>query len=126
MTVRRFSRNLGFARGVNRGVHEPRPKRPRATGRPAASASDWVLLLNPDVTVPDGFLDDVVASVEKLAAADPAAGVVGFRLRNRDGTRRRRAGRSRRSSRTLAGLFRPRSRRKCSHRPERRGSRWTG
>ena len=52
----------------------------RLTGGP------WVLLLNPDVTVPDGFLDDVLASLDATTAADPAVGVVGFRLRNPDGT----------------------------------------
>ena len=120
VTVRRFSRNLGFARGVNRGVTAPtRPKEPRAArGTSAAPASDWVLLLNPDVTVEDGFLDDVVAFVEKLAAADPAAGVVGFRLRNRDGSSQASSGPFPTLLRTLAGLFRPRSRRKCTHRPE--------
>jgi len=51
-----------------------------------------MLLLNPDVTVPDGFLDDVLASVESLSAADPKAGVVGFRLRNPDGSGQASAG----------------------------------
>jgi GT2 family glycosyltransferase len=118
VSVRRFSRNLGFARGVNRGVTAaPQANDTRARGG-SASASDWVLLLNPDVTVEDGFLDDVVTFVEKLAAADPAAGVVGFRLRNRDGSAQASSGPFPTLTRTLAGLFRPRSRRKCTHRPE--------
>src|SRR5262245_10468383 len=54
VTVRRFSRNLGFARGVNRGVSEPPcPKNRRARAAPVLP-SEWVLLLNPDVTVQDG------------------------------------------------------------------------
>ena len=118
VTVRRFSRNLGFARGVNRGVLAPVRWKGMRPGSSAASASDWVLLLNPDVTVEDGFLDDVVAFVEKLAVADPAAGVVGFRLRNRDGSAQASSGPFPTLARTLAGLFRPRSRRKCTHRPE--------
>jgi GT2 family glycosyltransferase len=115
VTVRRFSRNLGFARAVNRGVTES-PRRSRRHAPPAAS--DWVLLLNPDVTVEDGFLDDVVTSVEKLAAAEPAAGVVGFRMRNRDGSGQASSGPLPTLWRTLAGLILPRSRRKCTHRPE--------
>jgi GT2 family glycosyltransferase len=119
VTVRRFSRNLGFARGVNRGVTEPaRPREPRLRRAPAPLASNWVLLLNPDVTVPDGFLDDVVTFVEKLAAAEPTAGVVGFRLRNRDGSSQASSGPFPTLLRTIGGLFLPRSRRKCTHRPE--------
>jgi GT2 family glycosyltransferase len=118
VVVRRFSRNLGFARGVNRGVLAPVRSRTTRTGVPAAVASDWILLLNPDVTVEDGFLDDVVTFVEKLAVADRAAGVVGFRLRNRDGSPQASSGPFPTLMRTLAGLFRPRSRRKCTHRPE--------
>jgi GT2 family glycosyltransferase len=115
VTVRRFSRNLGFARAVNRGVTEPGGGR---RSRTAAPPSDWVLLLNPDVTVEDGFLDDVVTAVEKLAAAEPTAGVVGFRLLNRDGSAQASSGPLPTLWRTIAGLFLPRSRRKCTHRPE--------
>jgi N-acetylglucosaminyl-diphospho-decaprenol L-rhamnosyltransferase len=118
VTIRRFSRNLGFARGVNRGVLAPIQSKGKRLSSSAVPASDWVLLLNPDVTVEDGFLDDVVTFVEKLAVADPAAGVVGFRLRNRDGTSQASSGPFPTLARTLAGLFRPRSRRKCTHRPE--------
>jgi GT2 family glycosyltransferase len=118
VTVRRFNRNLGFARAVNRGVTEPsRPKRARNTA-PAPAQSDWVLLLNPDVTVEDGFLDDVVTSIDKLSATEPTAGVVGFRMRNRDGSSQASTGPFPTLLRTVAGLFLPRSRRKCTHRPE--------
>ena len=119
VTIRRFSRNSA-SRGVNRGVLDPvRTKVSRARPNNAVKpASDWVLLLNPDVTVEDGFLDDVVTFVEKLTVADPAAGVVGFRLRNRDGSAQASSGSFPTLARTLAGLFRPRSRRKCTHRPE--------
>lgn len=113
VTLRRFNRNLGFARAVNRGVND-RPRRGRSKPEP----SDWVLLLNPDVTVEDGFLDDALTAVEKLAVTDPAAGVVGFRLRNRDGSDQASSGPFPTLGRTLAGLFLPRSRRKCTHRPE--------
>lgn len=118
VTIRRFSRNLGFARAVNRGVTEvPRPKDRRTrSARPAPS--DWVLLLNPDVTLEDGFLDDVLTAMGKLRAADSSVGVVGFRLRNRDGSGQASSGPFPTLLRTVAGLFLPRSRRKCTHRPE--------
>ena len=74
VTVRRFSRNLGFARGVNRGVSDPvraKSARRSAARLDGARRATGCLLLNPDVTVEDGFLDDVATFVEKLAAADP-------------------------------------------------------
>ena len=61
--------NVGFARAVNRGVR--------------ATSAEWVLLLNPDVTVPPGFLDRVL---QAATHAGPRDGVVGFRLVNRDGS----------------------------------------
>src|SRR5882724_2400013 len=42
VSLRRFGRNRGFARGVNEGCR--------------LSRGAWLLLLNPDVTVPPGFL----------------------------------------------------------------------
>ena len=128
MTVRRFSRNLGFARGVNRGVTAP--TRPRSLARlvepPLLRRATGSLLLNPDVTVEDGFLDDVLAFVEKLAAADPAAGVVGFRLRNRDGSAQASSGPFPTLLRTLAGLFRRVRAGSARIDPNRHASRWTG
>lgn len=118
VAVRRFNRNVGFARAVNRGVGDATEPGGRRIDRPAAPPSDWVLLLNPDVTVPDEFLDEVVASVGRLATSHPTAGVVGFRLRNRDGSDQASSGPFPTLLRTLAGLFVPRSRRKCTHRPE--------
>lgn len=101
VTVRRFGRNHGFARAVNRGCRVGR-------GR-------WLLLLNPDVTVPDGFLDEVLAAVRRLPATDPKAGVVGFRLMNPDGTGQASAGPFPTLGTTVGGMIRPRSRRKCRH-----------
>ncbi|MBA4063813.1 MAG: hypothetical protein C0501_08900 [Isosphaera sp.] len=115
VTVRRFGRNLGFARAVNRGVTEGVGPPGRRRSR---DGSDWVLLLNPDVTVADEFLDDVSAAVERLTAQDPSAGVVGFRLRNRDGSDQASSGPYPTLGRTVGGLFLPRSRRRCTHRPE--------
>ncbi|MBX9626007.1 MAG: glycosyltransferase family 2 protein [Gemmataceae bacterium] len=104
VTVRRHTRNHGFARAVNRGCRGGR-----------GAGSPWVLLLNPDVSVPDGFLDEVLAAAERGPGADPAAGVVGFRLVNADGSRQASAGPFPSLRSTLAGLLRPRARRKCRH-----------
>ena len=93
--------NEGFARAVNRGTH--------------LSRGEWVLLLNPDVSVPDGFLDDVLDAAQRWPAVDSRCGVVGFQLRNRDGSRQASAGRFPTLLRTAAGMLLPRSRRKCDH-----------
>jgi GT2 family glycosyltransferase len=103
VSLYRSSRNRGFAAAVNHGA---------TIGR-----GDWVLLLNPDVTVADGFLDDVIDAARRLTGADARAGVVGFRLRNRDGTRQASSGPFPTLLNTLGGLLRPRARRKCRHRP---------
>jgi GT2 family glycosyltransferase len=98
VSVRRFDENLGFAAAVNRGC--------RLTG------GGWILLLNPDITVPDGFLDDVLNTLPR-AETSPGVGVIGFRLLNRDGTPQPSAGPFPTFARTLAGLLLPRARRKC-------------
>lgn len=60
--------NLGFARGVNRGVR--------------ASTGEFVLLLNPDTTVKHGSLDRLV----DFARAHPEHGLYGGRTLRADGT----------------------------------------
>jgi N-acetylglucosaminyl-diphospho-decaprenol L-rhamnosyltransferase len=115
VAIRRFSRNLGFARAVNRGVNDYQF---RNKSEEETSPSDWVLLLNPDVTVAEGFLDDALNAIEKQTAIDPNTGVVGFRLLNSDGTSQASSGFFPTLGSTLSGLFIPRSRRKCTHRPE--------
>jgi GT2 family glycosyltransferase len=111
VAVRRFDRNLGFAAAVNRGCR--------------LTAGPWVLLLNPDITVPDGFLDDVLGAIGRADAA-PNTGVIGFRLLNRDGTPQPSAGPFPTFARTLAGLLLPRARRKCraNHGDARRAVEW--
>ena len=101
VTIRGFSRNHGFARAVNRGC--------------AIGQGKWILLLNPDVTVEEGFLDDVVSTLDRVQASEPRAGVIGFRLRNADGSRQASSGPFPTLSNTVSGLLRPRSRRKCRH-----------
>jgi N-acetylglucosaminyl-diphospho-decaprenol L-rhamnosyltransferase len=146
VTIRRFSRNHGFARAVNRGAKAaPRSETANAAERKrgartaprseTANAAErkrgartarehpqrepagcpWVLLLNPDVTVPDGFLDEALATARRLSETDPQAGVVGFRLRNRDGSGQASAGPFPTLLGTVAGMVLPRSRRKCRH-----------
>jgi GT2 family glycosyltransferase len=98
VSLRRWGRNHGYARGVNEGCR--------------LSRGEWLLLLNPDVHVTPAFLDQVMALAERLSAEDPKAGVVGFNLRNDDGTSQMSAGVFPTLLGTLAGLFRPRERRK--------------
>lgn len=118
VVLRRFDRNLGFARAVNRGANLTAARPGRAPGGSAAAVGEWVLLLNPDVTVADGFLDQVLAAACRFAVEQPRLGVVGFRMRNRDGSPQASSGPFPTLWRTLWGLSRPRSRRKCTHRPE--------
>jgi len=101
--VRLFDRNLGFAAAVNRGCW--------------LSRGSWVLLLNPDMTVSDSFLDEVLGAIAR-AEVHPSIAVVGFRLLNQDSSIQPSAGPFPTFSRTLAGLCVPRERRKCSTCPE--------
>jgi GT2 family glycosyltransferase len=110
--VRYESRNLGFAAGVNRGVRELERWR-WGVWRNGVHIREWFLLLNPDVTVPPGFLDAVLDMIEKLDIEEPRAGVVGLRLCNPDGSLQGSCGRFPTFGSTLRGLFRPRARRKC-------------
>lgn len=100
VTLLRNRRNLGFAKAVNRGA--------------LTEVSDWILLLNPDVTLEDGFLDRALALLDELPANAPV-GAVGLQLRHADGTPQASVGKFPTFLRTLTGLLRPRDRRKCSH-----------
>ncbi len=101
VSVYRSGHNTGFANAVNRGSN--------------FSHGEWVLMLNPDVTVPEGFLDRVLEVAQRFPAIDPSSGVIGFQMRNPDGTKQASAGPFPTLARTLGGLLRPRSRRKCQH-----------
>jgi N-acetylglucosaminyl-diphospho-decaprenol L-rhamnosyltransferase len=102
VSLRRWRRNRGFARAVNEGVR--------------LSRGDWVLLLNPDVTLSPGFLDDALARAGRLEdQAD--VGVVGFGLRNADGSRQLSTGPFPTLASTLTRLLLPRRRRKYSEPP---------
>jgi N-acetylglucosaminyl-diphospho-decaprenol L-rhamnosyltransferase len=102
VSLRRWRRNRGFARAVNEGAR--------------LSRGDWVLLLNPDVTLSPGFLDEALARAGQLAD-EPDVGVVGFGLRNPDGSRQLSTGPFPTLVGTLARLMLPRRRRKYSEPP---------
>ena len=90
--------NGGFAVGVNAGWK--------------ASRAPWLLLLNPDVIVASGFLEQVVARVEGYQRVpDGAPGIVGFGLRNPEGTTQPSVGRFPSLGRTMCEQLIPRSRR---------------
>jgi GT2 family glycosyltransferase len=91
--------NGGFAVGVNAGWR--------------AARSPWLLLLNPDVDADAGLLERVVDRVHSFEAErTEAPGVVGFGLRNRDGTRQPSVGSFPNLGRTVWEQLIPRSRRK--------------
>ena len=73
VSLRRWERNRGFARAVNEGCR--------------LSEGEWVLLLNPDISVTPSFLDEVLTMLSHLVEEQPKAGIVGFQLRNSDGSR---------------------------------------
>lgn len=98
VSLRRWGRNRGFAQAVNEGCR---------LGR-----GGWCLLLNPDITLTDGFLESVLQSADEIVNADPRAGIIGFHLRNADGSRQLSAGPYPTLRSTLVGLLRPRARRK--------------
>ncbi len=63
--------NLGFAAACNRGA--------------GAASGEWLLFLNPDVTVPRG----TIPAVRDALLADPSAGMAGCLLVNPDGSEQR-------------------------------------
>src|SRR6266852_2004214 len=98
VSLRRWGRNHGFARAANEGCRLSR-------GR-------WFLLLNPDVTVPEGFLEDVLQLADRVQAEEPRVGIIGLGLGNRDGTVQHSSGPFPSFFGTLARLTLPRARRK--------------
>jgi N-acetylglucosaminyl-diphospho-decaprenol L-rhamnosyltransferase len=103
VSVRRWGRNRGFARAANEG------------GR--LSRGGWLLLLNPDMSVPPEFLDRVLEAVERWSAEEPRAGILGFQLSHTDGSPQRSAGPFPTLAGTLARLVLPRAWRKYILRP---------
>jgi GT2 family glycosyltransferase len=91
--------NGGFAAGVNAGWQSTR--------------AGWLLLLHPDVVAGADLIGRVMARLSHdRASSDGPPGVVGFGLRNQDGTRQPSVGVDPNLWRSLRGLFIPRPRRK--------------
>lgn len=97
--LKTFSQNTGFARAANEGFR--------------LAKGEWVLLLNPDTAVPEGFLDQLEAQCRAVEHEEPNAGVLGLALRHADGSEQASAGAPPTLLRTLGGLFVPRRVRKC-------------
>jgi len=98
VSVRRWRRNRGFAQAVNEGCR--------------LSQGEWFLLLNPDTTLSEGFIDGVLSLADRLAASEPRAGIVGFHLRNSDGSQQLSTGPFPTLASTLGRLVLSRRRRK--------------
>ena len=115
VTLRRLRENRGFSAGVNAGA--------------ALSQAPWILVLNPDVIVCPGFVDRLYAAAvdvtEDVSQGNPI-GVVGFGLRNRDGSRQLSAGQFPSLGRMVLGLLKPRRSRKyvLPYSPERHSASW--
>lgn len=62
------ARNIGFGRAVNQGL--------------AAGRGEYFLVLNPDVEVREGSVEELIAQMER----DPSAGIVAPKLLNEDGS----------------------------------------
>ena len=93
------SDNGGFAVGVNLGWR-------RARG-------SWILLLNPDLIASEGFFGQIIQRVKGFHSANgDAPGVVGYALRNEDGSRQPSVGTFPTLLRAFWEQFLPRSRRK--------------
>jgi GT2 family glycosyltransferase len=91
--------NAGFAAGVNSGWR--------------AARGSWLLVLNPDVIVAEDWLGSVLTRVNRYEAQSAAApGIVGFGLRNPDGSRQPSVGAFPSLPRTLWEQLIPRPRRK--------------
>jgi GT2 family glycosyltransferase len=98
VSLRRWGRNRGFARAANEGVR--------------LSQGAWVLLLNPDVSVPTGFLDSVQDLIARLDREEPRTGIVGLGVRDGSGRRQPSTGPFPTLLGTLARLVLPRRWRK--------------
>jgi hypothetical protein len=91
--------NGGFAAGVNAGWQ--------------VAQSPWLLVLNPDVEVASGFLGQVFERLDRYDAnSDGPPGIVGFGLRNPDGSPQGSVGIFPNLARTIREQFIPRERRK--------------
>ena len=93
--------NGGFAAGVNLGWNTAR--------------GQWILVLNPDIRIPQGQLASILKLISKLDSTPehgPTPGVVGFKLLNPDGSRQPSVGSFPNLPRTGWEQLIPRARRK--------------
>ncbi|MFN4260135.1 MAG: glycosyltransferase family 2 protein [Gemmataceae bacterium] len=98
VAFRRWRGNQGFARAANAGCR--------------LSQGRWLLLLNPDTSLPPQFINEVLALSEHLTQTQSRVGIVGFGLRHSDGSRQLSSGPFPTLWSTLLGLLRPRQQRK--------------
>ena len=112
VSLRRWRSNRGFAQAVNEGVR--------------LSRGDWVLLLNPDMTLEPGFLDKALAPPRSSRAPTytPGSSVSACATRTAAGSARRVRFRRWRP-RSAVCCCRGRGENTTCHRPRRAG-RWTG
>jgi GT2 family glycosyltransferase len=103
VSLRRWKHNRGFARAVNEGVR---------LGR-----GEWILVLNADVALDEGYLAVALRQAQSIVSADPCAGIVGFRLLHEDGSPQLSSGQFPTLWTTLAGILVPRAKRKYSSVP---------
>lgn len=99
--IYRMSRNRGFSAAVNEGMR-------RSRGR-------WLLVMNSDLAAAPEFVDQVCATAldfEAESIAGAPVGIVGFQLRNADGTPQLSTGAFPTLGRMLVGLLRRRAVRK--------------
>lgn len=97
--------NNGFSAGVNVGYR--------------ASAGRWILILNPDVVAGPGLIERTMRRIDAYESrTEGTPGVVGFELRNPDGSRQPSIGVFPGLARTLREQVIPRTRRK--YQPERK------
>jgi GT2 family glycosyltransferase len=97
VTVLRNEHNLGFARGVNRGIRE--------------SSGAYLLAMNPDTQLPPEGLGPLIRFAEEKFETENA-GIFGCRLLNGDGSLQYSCGRFPTLRRTVLDAFRPRTKRK--------------
>jgi hypothetical protein len=98
VTLLQLSENRGFSAGVNAGLQ--------------LSRGEWVLVLNPDLIVCQGFIDLICAAALDVDSDKAPVGVVGFQLRNRDGSLQLSTGLFPSICKMVLGLFQPRPYRK--------------
>jgi len=100
VSLRRWTKNRGFSCAVNEGCK--------------LSSGEWILILNPDITPENKFLDNIDSYLNSRNLNHGNIGVIGFGLRNPDGSVQGSTGPFPTFSSTLVRKFLPRAWRKYS------------